>query len=200
MNKVLLVCIGILALLGSCFAFGGHEQRMSQYVEAPVQDATFEELLAAPYATDGAWEFYDIFSMYHDAATWGESEITPETHQELIAEIFSLLEGQTFTCAPKQGFLRSYDGYFEKLFSVKHWDLPFYIQLRATSVPMNASIEGVTEVTGVRIFTLDQTKCYLVVSYQTEPEPDTTHYVFTSDDPQLLSSISELICNYLEGK
>ena len=200
MKKVLIVCVVILVFLGSCFAFGGHEQRMSQYVEAPVQEATFEELLAAPYATEGTWEFYDVFSLYHDAATWGESEITPETHQELIAEIFSLLKGQTFTCAPKQGFLRSYDGYFEKLFSVKHWDLPFYIQLRATSVPMNAPIEGITEVIGVRIFTLDQTKCYLVVSYQTEPEPDTTHYVFTSDDPQLLSSISELICNYLEGK
>ena len=200
MKKVLIVCVVILVFLGSCFAFGGHEQRMSQYVEAPVQEATFEELLAAPYATEGTWEFYDVFSLYHDAATWGESEITPETHQELIAEIFSLLEGQAFTCAPKQGILRSYDGYFEKLFSVKHWDLPFYIQLRATSVPMNAPIEGITEVIGVRIFTLDQTKCYLVVSYQTEPEPDTTHYVFTSDDPQLLSSISELICNYLEGK
>lgn len=54
--------------------------------------------------------------------------------------------------------------------------------------------------TGVRIFTLDNTCCYLVVSYQTEPEPDTTHYVFSSDDPQLLESLSDLICNFLENK
>ena len=199
MKNVLIVCIVILALLGSCFAFGGHEQRMSQYVEAPVQEATFEELLAAPYTTEGAWEFYDVFSLYHDAATWGESEITPETHQELIAQLYILLKDQTFTCAQKQGAFRSYDGYFEKLFSVKHWDMPFYIQLRATSVPIHAPQEGATEVTGVRIFTLDQTSCYLVVSYQTEPEPDTTHYVFSSDDPELISSISNLIYEYIQN-
>ena len=92
------------------------------------------------------------------------------------------------------------DRYFEKLFSVQHWDLPFYIQLRTTSVPLPAPQEGITEVTGVRIFTLDNTCCYLVVSYQTEPEPNTTHYVFSSDDPELLAGISDLICNYLEGE
>ena len=198
MKKVLIVSIVILALLGSCFAFGGHEQRMSQYVEAPVQKATFEELLAAPYATEGAWEFYDVFSLYHDTATWGESEITPETHQELIAEIYSLLEGQPFTCVPKQGILRSYNGYFEKLFSFKHWEVPFYLQLRCTE-PNSAPQAGSTQVTGVRIFTLDNSCCYLVVSYQTEPEPDTTHYVFSSNDSELLANISDLICDYFEN-
>lgn len=200
MKKVLIACAIVLALLGSCFAFGGHEQRMSQYVEAPVQEATFEELLAAPYTTEGSWEFHSVFGLYHDEATWNENEITPETHQDLIANLRKLLENQLFTCAPKQGALRSYDGYFEKLFAVEHWDVPFYMQLRAVSVPINAPQNGVTEVTGVRIFTLDNTCCYLVVSYQTEPEPNTTHYVFSSDDPELLAGISDLICNYLEGE
>lgn len=200
MKKVLIVCLVILALLGSCFAFDGHEQRMSRYEEAPVQEVAFEELLAAPYTAEGSWEFHSVFSMYHDEATWSENEVTPEAHQELIASLRSLLKDQTFTVAQKQSVLRSYDGYFEKLFDVKHWDIPFYIQLRCVSAPINAPKDGVTEVTGVRIFTLDRSCCYLVVSYQTEPEPDTTHYVFTSDDPQLLTSISELICNYLEGK
>ena len=132
MKRVLIVCIVILILLGCCLAFGGHEQRLSRYTEAPVQQATFEELLSAPYTTEGAWEFHDVFSLYHDKAAWSESDAT--------------------------------------------------------------------EVTGVRIFTLDNTCCYSVVSYQTEPEPDTTHYVFTSDDPQLLESLSDLICNFLENK
>ena len=198
MKKVLIVCLVVLLLLGGCFAFGGHEQRMSQYVEAPVQEATFEELLAAPYATEGAWEFHDVFSIYHDAATWGESEITAETHQELITNLRDLLKDQIFTCAQKQGALRSYDGYFEKLFDVKHWEMPFYLQLRCTD-PNSAPQEGATQVTGVRIFTLDNTCCYLVVSYQTEPEPDTTYYVFSSSDPELLAMISDLICAYIEN-
>ena len=198
MKKVLIVCIVMLALLWSCFAFGGHEQRMSQYVEAPVQEVTFEELLAAPYATEGAWEFYDVFSVYHDEATWNESEITPETHQKLITQLRELLKDQTFTCVQKQGVLRSYDGYFEKLFSFKHWEVPFYLQLRCTE-PNSAPQAGSTQVTGVRIFTLDHSCCYLVVSYQTEPEPDTTHYVFSSDDPELLANISGLICDYFES-
>ena len=199
MKKVLIICIVILALLAACFSFGGHEQRMFQYVEAPVQEATFEELLGAPYATEGAWEFHDVFSIYHDAATWGESEITPETHQELITNLRDLLKDQTFACVPKQGVLRSYDGYFEKLFSFKHWEVPFYLQLRATSVPSNAPQEGATEVVSVRLFTLDNSCCYLVVSYQTEPEPDTTNFVCASSDPKLLENVSDLICQYIEN-
>ena len=199
MKKVLIVLLVIVLLLGSCFAFGGHEQRMFQYVEAPIQEATFEELLAAPYATEGSWEFQDVFAVYHDEATWSEPEITPETHQELIANLRALLKDQTFTCATKKSALRSYDGYFEKLFNVKHWEMPFYIQLRAVSVPKHAPQTDSTQVTGVRIFALDNSCCYLTVSYQTEPEPDTTNYVFSSTDPELLESISTLICGFIEG-
>ena len=198
MKKALIVCVVVLAIIGLCFAFGGHEQRMFQYVEAPVQEATFEELLGEPYATEGAWEFYDVFSLYHDEATWGEGEITQETHQELITKLCDLLKDQTFTCAAKQGALRSYDGYFEKLFFFKHWEVPFYLQLRCTN-PSSALQEGATQVTGVRIFTLDNSRCYLVVSYQTEPEPNITNYVFSADEPELLASISDLICEYIEN-
>lgn len=197
MKKVWIVCLVIVAFLGSCFAFGGHEQRMSRYEVAPVSKATLEELLGEPYATEGAWEFYDVFSLYHDAATWGEGEITPQTHQQLIAELRSLLKDQTFTCAEKQSTLRSYDGYFEKQFSFKHSEVPFYLQLRCTD-PSSALQEGATQVTGVRIFTLDNSCCYLVVSYQTEPEPNTTKYVFSTDEPELLASISDLICEFIE--
>lgn len=129
MKRVLIVCIVILILLGCCLAFGGHEQRLSRYTEAPVQQATFEELLSAPYTAEGTWEFHDVFSLYHDKAAWSENEITPETHQQLIAQLRMLLKDQPFTCAQKEGALRSYDGYFEKLFDVRHWEMPFYIQL-----------------------------------------------------------------------
>lgn len=71
--------------------------------------------------------------------------------------------------------------------------------MRGVSVPINAPQEGSTRVIGVRIFTFDNSCCYLVVSYQTEPEPDTTHYVFTSDDPELLSGSSNLIYEYIQN-
>lgn len=195
MKKVLIACLVIVAILGSCFAFGSHEQRMSRYVEAPIQTATFEELLTAPYATDGSWEFYEVLSMYHEEST--SSAQSPPDHEKLIADLRALLKDQAFTGVPKQGFLRSYDGYFENLFSVKPWETSFYLQLRCTSVQLPQ--DGATEVTGVRVFALDNACCYLVVSYQTEPEPNTTHFVFSSDDPVLLENVSALICSNLQN-
>ena len=63
-----------------------------------------------------------------------------------------------------------------------------YIQLRCVSSQMNAPQTGDTEVTSVRLYCFDGV-CYLTVSYQTEPEPNTTAYVFTSSDPELIEKL-----------
>lgn len=189
MKKLLIVCVVILLLLGSCFALGGHEQRMFQYVQAPVQEATLENLLSAAYATEGTWEFYEVFSMYHNGAAMDEAGTDPETHKVWIEELRALLQDQTFTCVQKESKLRSYDKQISKRFERKNWEYPVYIQLRCVSAPMNAPQAGDTEVTGVRLYCLDDI-CYLSVSYQTEPEPETTAYVFASADPELLEKIA----------
>lgn len=188
MKKVLIVCAVILLLLGSCFAFGGHEQRMFQYVEAPVQEATLEDLLGAPYTTEETWEFYEVFSMYYNGAGMDEAGTDPETHKVWISQLRELLKDQTFTCVAKQGKLGSYDKQVGKIFGRKTWEYPVYIQLRCVSSQMNAPQAGDTEVTGVRLYCLEDL-CYLTVSYQTEPEPNTTAYVFTSSDPELIEKL-----------
>ena len=189
MKKAVIVCAVILLVLGGCLAFGGHEQRMFQYVEAPVQEATLEDLLGAPYTTEGTWEICEVFSMYHNGAGMDEAGTDPETHKAWIEELRGLLQDQTFTCVQQESKLRSYDKQMGKIFERKHWECPVYIQLRCVSAPMNAPQAGDTEVTGIRLYILDG-RCYLTVSYQTEPEPETTVYAFTSSDPVLLEMIA----------
>lgn len=192
MKKALIVCAVVLLLLGSCLAFGGHEQRMFQYVQAPVQEATLEDLLSAAYATEGTWEILEIFSMYHNGAGMEAEGADPEKHKVWIEELLDLMQDQTFVCVQKESKLRSYDKQMDKIFERKTWEYPVYIQLRCVSSPMNAPQAGDTEVTGVRLYCLEDL-CYLTVSYQTEPEPNTTAYAFASSDPELMEKLETFV-------
>lgn len=201
-KKALHMAIFILALLllfvvwmRAC----DHED-LEHYSRAEVSEITFEELISAPYVKEGVWSFVDMWRLYcrgdYSDPILGEEGL----YQEIAAGLQTALAGETLYTYVPQEKVRDYDKHIEELLSGYGDDVPLFLQLSAGSLPPLEIAEGDVSPTLVRLYCLDEHRCYLTIGYRAEGDLESTHYVFYTEDPAVVEELFLLAQDILAKK
>ena len=186
---LVLVCITLaVGLLSRC----DHEDT-EEFVIADVSEITFEELLSPPYVTSDAWSFANSWWL----ECGGESLYPTHAEEKLYLEIEEglreILKGEMLHTYIPEGKVRNYDKHVKELLWEKE-DRLLYLQ-------MGASVhvaEDTLVPSHVRLYCLDESRCYLTIGYHKGTIIKSNHYVFYTDDPTLINELFLFVESLLE--
>ena len=201
-KKALYMAIFILVLL-LLFVVWMHacdHEDLEHYTQAEVSEITFEALLCAPYVKEGVWSFVDMWSLicrgdYSDSIL-GEEDL----YEEIAVGLQTVLEGETLHAYAPPVKVRDYDKHIEELLSGYGEDVPLFLQLSAGSLPPLEITEGDVAPTHVRLYCLDEQRCYLTIGYRAEGYLESTHYVFYTEEPAVVENLFRFAQDILAQK
>ena len=180
---VLLCLAGIVLLLQQC----GHED-LTTFQMADVSEITLEELLSQPYITVDNWSFVDLWTVKCGGQSADASMAAKGSGGKIGQDLRELLKDVTLqTYAPEEK-ARNYDAYVKELL----WEREDYhttLQLTAGYDTGTALGDDDLTLSMLRQYILDASKGYLTISYRTGAEPESSAYVFTIDDPVVISDL-----------
>lgn len=180
---VLLCLAGIVLLLQQC----GHED-LTTFQMADVSEITLEELLSQPYITVDNWSFVDLWTVKCGGQSADASIAAKGSGGKIGQDLRELLKDVTLqTYAPEEK-ARNYDACMKE-FLWEREDYHTTLQLTAGYDTGTALGDDDLTLSMLRLYILDASKGYLTVSYRTGGEPESSAYVFTIDDPVLISDL-----------
>lgn len=187
---ILVIVLAVLILLIVFLLYGNDHEDLTDYTVPEVSQITFEELIAEPYVTQGVWDFVRYDLQYQGNSVSGD--LSENEDCKIIAqELRQVLKDEPLYTYAGQGNGADYDRQIEEQLGEKKEDMLLYVQLGAGTLPPLSIEKGDIAPTHVRLYALDQSRCYLTIGYRAEGELRSTHYVFYTDDPVL---IEELFC------
>ena len=198
MKKRNLLLVWLLAATLFLCACTRHDD-LEKYIAADSNTVTLKELLTAPYVTEGTWSFVGNEFVYYKGE-YVDTDKAEEDMNLLLAErVQEIFEGYTLYAVKVPPGERNYDAYIDKLLGADRETIPLYVYLGA-GTPFGMQIhDGDVKPTHISVISLDGVRCYLDISYITEPEHKAVGHVFFTDEPKVIQKMMALGQALIDG-
>jgi len=182
---VILCLVLIVVLLQQC----NHDDQ-TEFALADVSEITFEELLAPPYVTMDEWSFVDMWQLECNGEYSDPIIAEEDLYIEIAEGLRENLKGETLHTYIPEGKVRNYDKHVRELLWEHEGDYPLHLQLSAGILYSGVEVgEEDLVPTMVRLYSLDGSRCYLTIGYSKGTIMKRNHYVFYTDDPQVIGKL-----------
>lgn len=188
-----------LALLVVVLQQWGHED-LTTFVQPDDSEVTFEELLSAPYVTEGVWEFVDLWQIEVDGVTAEANMENKNLHMGIQQSLRDILRDVPLSSYIPEETVRNYDKHVKALLWETEETPALYLQLAAGRDLTNPIQEGDVSLNLLHLYSFDGIRTYLTVGYRTEPELESPTYVFYTDDPQVSADLFAFVREMTGGK
>ena len=188
-KKILYVAIALfcmvllVVLLQQC----NHED-LTEFVIAEVSEITYDELLSPPYAAEGTWSFVDLWNIECNGNYLDPTLAENNLYIEIADGLREILHGEVLHTYIPQEKIRSYDKHVKELL----WETEnrlLFLQIAAGTLSSMGNNEYDLKPTLVRIYAFDDIRCYLTIGYRNDLEINANHYVFYTEDPELVEEL-----------
>lgn len=186
-----LTVIVLLVLLSGC----DHEDT-TEFVIADVSTITFEELLSPPYVTPDAWSFANSWWLECGGENLDPTRAEEKLYLEIEKGLREILKGETLYTYIPEGKVRNYDKHVKELLWEQE-DRLLYLQMGA-SVHIAEQADTLVP-SHVRLYCLDESRCYLTIGYHKGTIIKSNHYVFYTEDAALIEELFVFAESLLEA-
>lgn len=191
------LCLLITILLSYLLIFPISNEETEHYYVSTYTQASYDELLSAPFLSDGTWVFIDDWTIIN-YGKYSDPILAEEgLHEYLSASIQSVLSGHVLYALTTDEDCSDYDAFVKNLLDINNNPI-LYIRLGVGS-DLSVSVHNDSIIpTQVQIISLDGKRVYLTIGYKTIPAICANKYVFYSDDPVLLRDLFEFADNFFQ--
>ena len=176
----------LAAIVLAMLLFGCDHEDTTEFVMADTSEITFEELLSPPYVTPDAWSFANSWWLECGGENLDPTRAEEKLYLEIEKGLREILKGETLYTYIPEGKVRNYDKHVKELLWEQEERL-LYLQMGA-SVHI-AEQEDTLVPSHVRLYCLDESRCYLTVGYHKGTIIKSNHYVFYTEDAALVEEL-----------
>lgn len=176
--------VALAAIVLAMLLFGCDHEDTTEYVIADVSEITFEELLSPPYVTPDAWSFANSWWLECGGESLSPTRAEEKLYLEIEEGLREILKGETLYTYIPEGKVRNYDKHVKELLWEQE-DRLLYLQ-------MGASVhvaEDTLVPSHVRLYCLDESRCYLTIGYHKGTIIKSNHYVLYTEDAALIEEL-----------
>lgn len=175
----------LAAIVLAMLLFGCDHEDTTEFVMADTSEITFEELLSPPYVTPDVWSFVNSWHLECNGESLDPTRAEEKLYLEIEEGLREILKDATLHTYIPEGKVRNYDKHIKELL----WEQERLLYLQMAAGGTRSVQEDTLVPSHIRLYCLDESRCYLTIGYHKGTVIKSNHYVFYTEDAALIDEL-----------